>query len=324
MDCIFKPYTEEELLSQLKFKVYLNYLESISTALDSTYFKETKHLRSVAESNTFKSIRPKQVDYNKIKTLLRNAWFTEIQLNFTSNHPEFVGYSNHWASVQLYYAVYLAIRALFVAMNQSFQGNHQHASNLREISREIEKRPELFPIPWCMTCSGDPNDDKNIMFNNLPKNVKISLVSALSPKSNFWDSYALFLKTTRKKMLEDKRQEWLYKNKKKKLTLQGRRGILDKMPPTTIFDCLFRLRVRANYQDVELFLMTIEDQESASRFNYSLRNTLKHTLQVIELLIARYLGKDKYHELIHNFIKDENHGNHSNIRERWELLSSLW
>jgi len=316
----FKSYTEEDLLNQNKFKVYLNYLKSISNLLDHSYFTETRYLEEIIFSKTFKDIKSKNTDIGKITKLLRNSWLTEIQLNFTKDHPEFMAYSNHWACVQLYYSVYLSLRALSVAMNKQEPGAHHHAATLREISQDIYNRPNLFPYPWRVICAGDPNKPN---FIYLPQNVLISPISPLVSNPKFWDSYSTFLKTTRKRQLESKRKDWLNKNKRKNLSKEARKEITTKMPPTTFFDCLYRLRTRANYQDAELFLMAIEIEEWAKTFNYSLRNIANHTLLIIELLIMRYMGKQNFVKIVSDFLKYEKHSNRA-VAERWKLLNTLY
>jgi len=319
----FKPYTETELTELNKFTVYLNYLGSLSSHIDGNLHRQLDSYRLVTTSTKFLSIKskPNHSEIEKIEKLLRNAWFTEIQLNFNRDNPEFAKYSNHWASVQVYYSIYLALRSLFISMK--LITSHSHSPTLKQISDEIENHSALFVSPWNITCTGDTKGNSH-SYINLPSDVKIGKISPLANSNNFFDSYALFLKSTRKKQIEEKRKEWLKRSKRKKQPNAARGKMIAGLSPTTVFDCLYRLRIRSNYQDAEPFLITIENDDRAARFNYSLRNITHHLLQQVELLIARHLGKKQYDVIISRFTKTGDFVKHSDVKNRWEFLSSLF
>jgi hypothetical protein len=263
-------------------------------------------------------LRVERIDLIKIKSLLRNAWFTETQLNHSREYPEFIPYANHWACVQVYYAVYSNMRALFTAVNPQIGG--AHALNLKEISQLIVNRRAMFPYPLSVTCSGDPESKDSIAYNNLPANVGISQISALKSNPKFWDSYCLFLKTTRRRQIEDKRKDPPY-SKQKRISKIVKSEIVNSIPPTTLFDCLFRLRVRANYDDIDSFIIAVDDKDSAYKFHSSLINIGYHTMQATELLILRYIGKNNFVALVSEFKRDVKYD--AAVCARLELLLKL-
>lgn len=312
-----------------RFTTYFNYLKSISDLFDNKYFSSGKYLTEVINSNKFKGIESnKNANCEKAKLLLRNSWFTEIQLNFTESYPELSPYSNHWAMVQMYYSVYLAVRALLFVMNNSAEGSRDHTSTLNAIGNLVGDRHQLFPPPWKITCDGDPNG--SVLFSHISKNTIIKSVSSLSSNPRFIDSYTLFLKTTREQILAEKlinkRLELQKKrktSKKVRLSAAQREEVVAKLPPTTFFDCLYRLRTSANYRDVELFLVGLDRQESAIILNSSIRRITCHTLQAIELLIARSIGKTSFNKFVNDFQKDAR-ATCNNVRNRWEFQENLW
>ena len=136
-----------------RFTTYLNYLRALGIFLKRDF--NLAALRAVTASNSFKSIQGGRCpDVQRVRQLLRNAWSTEIQLSLAARQEGLVSYSNHWAPVQLYYAAYLALRALLLASNQTVP--HDHSATLQAISIAIRARPELFPQPWRTTCVGEP------------------------------------------------------------------------------------------------------------------------------------------------------------------------
>lgn len=315
------PMTSEEMNEHNKFIVYLNYLKTISDYLDSNSNKKQTY-NEIVSAKDFSTIqsKPKHPDLEKVEKLLRSAWFTEVQLNFNKNNPEYAQFSNHWATVQAYYTIYLALRSLFTAMKLTTRPSH--TPTLKQISAELTKHPDLFPLPWRITCSGDPS--KSYQFNNLPDGIAIKPISSLTRTANIYDSFGLFLKTTRARQIDDKRILWLDKNKpRKKQPAAERQKMISQIPRTTIFDCLYRLRIRSNYHDVESFLVAIENNESAQQFNYSLRNITDNLLQLIELLLAKHLGLSQYESLVNKFIKKESFNKHSPVDIRRNLIKTV-
>lgn len=324
----YKIPTEKESSNEIKFKVYLNYLKSIGDIFhDLNITADKTHLKSIVKSKYFIGIQKKSHNEKKIQLLLRNAWITEMQLTFTADYPT-LGYSNHWASIQLYYSIYLGLYALHLAMNNvSDSDNYDgHASILKKTSEKIKNCPDLFPYPWNVTYSGDTNIDKeNIILNNWDEPVLLKSTHHLSSNQENLVNFARFLKTTRKKQLEEKRRKWLKDDKtgKKNLPSLIRKKHMRELPPTTLFDCLYRLRIKANYRDIEAFLGALHIEKWAIDFNTALIEISKTSLLIIELLISKYMGKENFEKLVVDFKQYSKNIDHS-VSERWELLKTLW
>jgi hypothetical protein len=150
-----KNNAESESNDRLRFTTYLNYVAAIAKFIGLTYPTPDDLCNAIMSPPAFEAIQGgKCRNEEKVQKLLRNAWFTEIQLNIASSYPDFMVYSNHWAPVQMYYVAYLSIRSFLIASGQETHGDH--TATLTTISEQIRARHDLFPQPWTILCLGDP------------------------------------------------------------------------------------------------------------------------------------------------------------------------
>jgi len=309
--------------NEKKFITYLNYLTSLRDFIYENYQDYNSFGQFIGNSGSFSRIQGGHcLDDRAVERLLRNAWFTEVQLNLPKEKPEFITYSNHWAAVQLYYACFLSIRGFFMASGSRV--DIKHTATLRTISSEIERRPSLFQEPISLLCKGDP--EKNTEeYLNLPSEVTINRISSLtsSKRVSFYDSYCMLLRTTRKRQIEKVILEWKRHNTRKRIRKKERESCIDKIQPTSIFDVLYRLRIRSNYEDADLYLLNIEDQTNATNFLNCLTTVAWHTLFVLELIIAKYLRKSVFGRIVSDFLHDETFGFSANLlRRRWPIINN--
>ena len=318
------PSAEEEDQAN-RFRTYLNYLLSVSNFIDDVKDDPAKLVKTVIEADGFRNIQGGRCeDIDKIGLLLRNAWFTEIQMDISGQYEEFVSYSNHWIPVQLYYTAYLTLRAYYLSRGQSIP--KEHASNLKAIAQDINNRPDLFPQPWKAICIGNP-DDSTAEIINLPPDVSIKIISSLSSSSKvqFWDSYGMFLKTTRLRQIETLCTDWKSRNKKKRINPKEKQRFITNLVPTTLFHALYRLRLRSNYADADSFLLASQGTSEAIDFHRALQKIGWSTSLILELLIARYIGKRPFAQLVDKFRKYDDKGRSENlVCLRWDALQKLW
>lgn len=312
----FTPLTDYDLTIQHKFNVYLNYIVSLSDEINSNeYFLnvfESKELHDIKSQN-------KKINYHKVSNLLRIAWATEVQLSANRNNTDLTPYANHWSCVQAYYSVYLTVRSLLVAMNHSASEKNTHRATIDNMNKEISKRPELFPYPWKVLCVGNPNKSELITFINTNNNeIPDHTHNSLKRNIKFIDRYGQFLKTTRKRIYDSKRVEFLHREKLKRLPKGQEEKIIDKMSPSSLLDCLFRLRVRSNYEDSDIFMPEISSNNDAYAFNNALQNICNNTLLVFEIIICAYVKKDKYKDMVENFSRKHTEG--SALIDRMEYI----
>jgi len=294
------PQSQEN--ARFGFATYKNYLLAISYLLDD-YGSIRSKLKDVQQKQN--------LDLLKIKSLLMNSWNSELLLNFPSLFNEdFLKFSNHWSPVQSYYAIYLACRALIVA--KSFQAKGDHATTLEIIVSNFIQMEKLFPYPW------------NILFDargykNTPNGITPTTTNPLENPYHFRNdqnklcsSFRMFLKTTFERIIEEKCSEWKekrpIKNRARKRLSPGiRQEIADKQRGVSIFDCFYRLRIRSNYKDVDIFILGSSAPETTKYFK-SLCNITDKTLFIIENYLLKYIGKQRMEQIIDEYESADNLG----------------
>lgn len=307
-----------------RFRTYLNYLVALDIFLKTHFRDNPATFRDIVQSRSFRRIQGGRCrDLENVRRTLRSAWLSEIQLSLPVRQPELVAYANHWAPVQLYYSVFLAIRAFFHASGQVVAQNH--STTLRTLTGEIESRPELFPHPWRSTCIGD-SELNNLTYNNLPEGITVKPVSSLlaGERVEFWDSYGLFLKTTRSREIERTIRDWKKANNRKRIRRKERERLVEGLSPTSIFHCFYRLRIRSNYDDAESFLVSLENTDEADRFHSALRRGAYYTLLVLELIISEYVGRNCFSEWVDDFRANDRHRLAANLIRRRRAIRSFF
>lgn len=317
----FKPVSEEDLSNQKKFRTYSAYLISINKFLSA--FETEELLQQVANSKSFESIRGgKCQDLHAVKKLLKNCWSTEIQLHLPTVYEDLGAISNQWATVQLYYAIYISSTALLKASNQVVAQSHNAV--LSGVAQIMESKPDLFFHPLNLLCR---HDNGAIKFLNVPDHVEIKEASNLSneARDDVWASLPKFLKTTREKQLKEKYNEHKKRNRIKRLIASEKQKINDKTAPTSILSCLKRLREISNYQDADYLISGVINEDEAAEFNVTLRCLSWYLLLNLELLIARNVGKETFQSWI-NTAPECELGDLSQklFIRRWAIIKKAW
>ena len=88
--------------------------------------------------------------------------------------------------------------------------------------------------------------------------------------------------------------------------------VTDRLGPTTIFDILYRLRIKSNYRDVQTFM---EADINFVEFHRCLQTVVGYLNFIHEAYIAKALGKNRFTALMNDF---PNHPTDSVIKARWE------
>lgn len=240
--------------------------------------------------------------------------------------PEFISYSIHWVAVQAYYAVYLQLRAYFLATGQEVA--HAHIATLNAISNELAQKQNLFPNPWRTMCQGDPGIDMPCLVG-VPVGTPVSQPSALNNYENCdplsW--YALFLKTTRQRQLGKVVDEWKKRQRRKRIPAAAKAELIQKLGPTSIFNAFYRLRIRSNYEDADSFLLGALHAEphETKQFHQDICSIVWGTALLFEVLIARNISKNTYKELLAGFVKhDKLHLSKTLAFHRWQIMATAW
>ncbi|MDO3696027.1 hypothetical protein QVZ41_14335 [Wenyingzhuangia sp. chi5] len=307
---------------QTSFDTYFSYLKSISKCATDSVAEIDNFLDTITKNKAFKKIQTKKdLDLSKISKILRNAWYTEFQMNQLSTTSEFAGFSLHWAQVYAYYSCYLQIRVYLLSQNQIV--NPKHLTTLRHFSQELDKRSKIFPHPWNLLCEKNPNDNLFINKKEIYTDIhQLSNLATLNPVDNF----SKFLKTTRKREIEKKCNEWKIDNRKKRTPKNIKDKIIQNTPPTSIYDCLYRLRIRANYENADTFIFSQVSDHVASEFHECLKNIVWISSLILETISSKYLSSKNYKLILEDYKKNlENKNIDVNQLEpilRYELIEN--
>lgn len=306
-----------------RFRTYLQYTCGLSAFLSAS--TPDALFSEVVASDAFRDMqggRCQQPD--RLSQILRNAWMTEVLTRLATVSPQYASYANLWLPVQAYYSAYLGLRALFLACGR--QVPNDHANTLRTIARDIERRPGLFAFPWRTICTGNPNSNQ-VEYHNLPAGVVIGMASSLANHHNveFADSYGMLLRTTRKRLVDACCEKWKKDNCRQRIPGSERIRIAANLAPTSLFDFLYRMRLRSNYSDADSFLLTLHLENDAQELSSAIVNIVWHNAFMIELLICRYLGKNAFTRIVDEFRKHDTSGTATRtVCARLDAMKTWW
>jgi hypothetical protein len=152
-----------------------------------------------------------------------------------------------------------------------------------------------FVMPWTARVDGAPGGWTYHDLGPGPINEKIS--NLVAPHvANAPSLLAMGLRTTRREQIEEHKEGW----KKGLLTAAGKqRENLPKsellrraaaMRPSTLFDLLYRLRIRSNYQEGDAFLTGPLSASDAADFHNALCTIVGATMLTVEIFLAHHVG----------------------------------
>ena len=291
-----------------RYYAYFNYFLAIQKIITSLYPLPSDLIGSITELTGYKRLKKKpNVDEKRIAELLHSSWFTWGLLEEIGQTSQLAHLNSPWSFVQSYYSIYAMLDAFLVARGQVI--NPHHATILRAAASELTNQQPCFPAPSICTFSGDPKINL-IQLNNSSSSIFTLTNPLASPYDNPQEHYALFLKTTRKKMLKLSIDGWKKRMKRKRILSHERQELLDNLRATTIFDALYRVRTRSNYRDIDAFAFGISAWGHINGDSLKLHGAVlqltEYSLLIIEVLIARIMGKnwmlnemEKFSMLVH-------------------------
>ena len=259
-----------------------------------------------------------KADKNQTKAILNMAWGTEaltLMIGRIIGEEELLRLSNNWTAIQVYYIFYYCTQALHVAKGHLRPINHPSTQNLFYDYWAKQRVP--LP-PWTLSYGS-----KGVINSPSQVNVNVSIHPWSScDGDNIWSLAAKALMTTRRCGIADKyldqreakkkhsKKAWqlreanrLNKGKKPRkvhffrlpnLTGDEKNRISAQLRPFTIIDYLYRLRLKTNYEDSNMFSDGPEDNLSSTNVRAALCEITSGTLFLHELGIRNLVGRETF------------------------------
>ena len=279
------------------FRAYVNYFEDLAGTIGGLYMAnslvEGVHDGVLRHPPTWK-VQRRRLNGPEEKALdaaFRKVWGTLRRLDREVEDPDnYDEEANAWIPTQAYYAVYHSVLGLSIASGQTVPRDHAAALKL---AGQVVQRGAL-PPPWDAWCGGCPQTG-NCTFGGLSRSgVGVHVLSRPDPWTSD-DRLAMFLRTTRQKELERRfNQERSRKpalgRTRRNLSRVDKERIASSMAPTTIFDVLWRMRKKANYEDADTFVLGAAGPLDARRLGQALVIVADATTAALEALAAAYVG----------------------------------
>ncbi|MBW3131177.1 hypothetical protein [Hymenobacter profundi] len=282
-------------------QVFLNHFSALCFHIEND--SQAKNLNTVRYFYEIKEGSCK-CDYDTLRKLLYNCWSTEYALRLTANQDnnDFLGFAVQWALPQAYYSSYQSLNAFIQSTGAT---TSSHTGAIKKFAELVKNNK--YPKTISFYCDGDYSDLKVV---NIPsKGVKSSSLSRIYTPEDAQGQIAMLLRGTRKELAEQLKKDRqcsskpiLTKDKKvaKAFSCKQWAEIIKPSTMTTLFDFLYRLRLKANYSDVQ---MLIEAEIDFVEFHSCIHKIVSYINFIHEAYIAKSIGYKKFNELVINFPK---------------------
>ena len=205
--------------------------------------------------------------------------------------PDFAMTSALWLPVQTYFAAHGFGMACLAAKHRPADLPQKHGAFMKKIGEHILRN--LLPSPFSAVLQNGYEGYQYLQpeLINIPDD-RMHIGSGLNlerPNETTRDAHiAQCLHTTRERLIEAKLKKARTEARKpgKKygvLKKESQIGIARKVPPTTVFDYLYRARLKSNYEDPTMYL---EGSDEADAILELVRNTQKLAATLCACLAA--------------------------------------
>lgn len=258
---------------QIKFETYRFYLRCIKDVISAG--RPKRHdlaMEIISSSSNIQGIRG--FDASWIERWMKIAWNTEYVLAFGGDDPELARINNQWKPIQAYYSVYAASEAVGHAIDGNKADGHQKA--LRKVTDFFVARGIS---PWNKAFKGSRG---RLQCQFVPVNFPHGIVIPNNLSRAGIEPLQMLAKCL--KAEHEHRINELFVKKPGLFKYNFDPGY------TGLFHFLYRLRIKSNYRDVEIFVTQVDDDGIAD-FSSSLDKICYHSLQYMEIILIRKCKK---------------------------------
>jgi len=260
-----------ELEATITMTTYYNYVTAWVVALEREYGVGQAGIQAFCgcqqELDTFKRLQGGgHACTDMASALFRGKLtLTAMQKLPVDSFPDLAPTANLWLPVQAYFVAHGMGMAVLSAMGKEVPKDHRRfrATFSENISR-------LLPFPFCARCKGGPLTQHFTFLGIDTSAASVASQNNLANPRNAQGHHFLgkSLSTTRDKALEEvfdkARREHVKPNRSRRnLKPDERERLTKRLHTTSIADLLYRMRVRANYDDPEMYLAAFNNAEGA-------------------------------------------------------------
>ena len=289
------------------FRTHLHYLEAfarISTDGEWKFPEAYDSLNGRLSRCPQPRLASPIAELQQVRRSLESAWGTELLLLLSRRlliGDEIVGVSNNWNVVQAYYALYHATQAVLVA--RGFERPDTHPKTQRMFLDVWGNLPVEF-APWSLSVGANGPRPTSIQVD-----PKLHVWTGVDSRT-CWTIACKALLTTRADVVGERmgdareekrkarRKSWTLKQATRgtprrepvfrlpRLTAEEKSQVNATTRNYTILDYLYRLRIRANYEDSAMFTDGPEDPGDSESVRGFLLRLVSASLYVSERLLC--------------------------------------
>lgn len=277
-------FVDADSPEEKQFVTYLHYWEGLARITSDNYGTQPgRAIKARFEEDgsrvakKFRALTSKRFsgDEELLRQLLLNSWNSELGLHLVDEDDPRVMPQNQWNNVFAYYASGRAALAWLVARDGAAPQSHR--ALLDALATQAAAGVSLLLPPWNLCCASHGQLDFH-GFLTAPR-----AVSNLATGADPYDITAKLLKTTREKRITER-----VKQDHPQRSPKGYKAKVDQsIPPTTVFDFMWRSRTRANYGDPSMFYVGTLNHDRAKRYLLAVRSVNHATMALFELLVAQ-------------------------------------
>jgi hypothetical protein len=289
-----------------------------------------------------------------VAACLNRAWGTELILATgmrVDNTDEFLWVANSWGCIQTYYIAYSATQALVVAGGHPRPDNHPKTQE-HAIALWSRRRGGVRPFSFAADRGSVLINDARAYLHGPGRDIDLKVRPwSVCDDSNCWDLAALALRTTRKnavdkafdkaraRKIKDRRKHWDNSERARleagkvariapsfvtaQLPMEEKLACEHGVRPYGLLDYLYRLRIKANYEETEVFTEGPKDGNSAVTVATSMVRIAAATMIAHETRIAQILGRHKVLDLAARWARKNKPSDATGIGLRMQVLEQV-
>ena len=322
---MFSLPSREDDAAVAAFKTHLNYLEAFNHLLnqdssDSSGTMLDRIYDRINRSGVCNAVKRNDIDVAALKRSLSHAWGIERLLyanQEATSDDSLLRLANNWSCIQAYYVLYHATQTLQIAKGQKRPESH---TATQKTFVNLWSTRGINLAPWSFVYSPD---HPMVIPAGVVIDENIHNFTHCDEMSS-WSLCFKALRTTRNESLPEAfKNKRIEKQKCQKLNWQKeetarlsagkrprlprkfplphltgeeKRAVDGKIRPYSLMDYLYRLRIKVNYQDADMFVDGPASNDQSIKAYTFLCNLASATLFLSELSIIPIWGKTKFSE----------------------------